>query len=180
MPGPLFIMHSREKQFKSILTDNHEKIFRICCYYLKNVEDRKDLFQEILYNIWKSLKNFCGEAAIDTWVYRIALNTALGYINKEHKRKSDILEIDLQFNPKILNEDDQEQRERLEKLTEELHTKLNQLSVIDKAIMTLLLEELSTREIANIVGITEPNVRVIIHRIKNLMKLEMKGYNYET
>jgi RNA polymerase sigma-70 factor (ECF subfamily) len=172
-------MHQKEKLFKSILTDNQERLFRICCYYLKNTEDRKDLYQEIIYNIWKSLNDFRGEAAIDTWIYRIALNTALGYAGKEHKRKSYTAEIDLQINLKLLYDDDKDQRARLEKSIKELHIKLNQLSVIDKVIMTLLLEELSSKEIASIVGITEPNVRVKIHRIKNQLKLEMKGYDYE-
>lgn len=168
-------MNQKEKLFASILTNNQEKLFRLCCYYSKNSEDRKDIFQEILYNIWKSLKNFRGEAAIDTWIYRIALNTAIGYVNKEHKRQSDTLKIDLLFNHNLLQADDQEQRVRLEESIAELHIKLNQLSIIDKAIMTLLLEELSTKEIANIVGITQANVRVKIHRIKNQLKFEMKG-----
>ena len=79
------------------------------------------------------------------------------------------------FNHNLLQADDQEQRVRLEESIAELHIKLNQLSIIDKAIMTLLLEELSAKEIANIVGITQANVRVKIHRIKNQLKFEMKG-----
>ena len=172
-------MNQKEKLFQSLLTNNQEKLFRICCYYFKNTEDRKDLFQEILYNIWKSLDNFRHEAAIDTWIYRIALNTAIGYVNKEHKRQSYIVKNDLLFDYNQLYADDQEQRVRLEESLEELHLKLNQLSIIDKAIMTLMLEELSTKEIANIVGITQANVKVKIHRIKNQLKFEMKGSNYE-
>ena len=172
-------MNLKEKQFISILSDNQEKLFRICCYYLKNREDRKDLFQEILFNIWKSLGNFRSESAIDTWIYRIALNTAIGYSIREHKRQRYTVGIDLESFHNLLPDEDKEQRSQLEESLEELHLKINQLSIIDKAIMALLLEDLSSKEIANIVGITEPNVRIKIHRIKNQIKIEMKGVNYE-
>ena len=172
-------MHPKEKLFSTILAENHQRLFRICCYYIKNTDDRKDLYQEILFNIWKSLDDFRGAAAIGTFIYRIALNTAIGFSVKEFKRKSRFYGTDLQNNHMDIRFDDDEYQKKLEESVEELHRKLNQLSVIDRLIMTLMLEELPVRDIAGIIGITEPNVRIKIHRIKNQLKLEMKGINYE-
>ena len=62
-------MIQKEKLFQEIIEDNQEKIFRICCYYSKDAEERKDLFQEMLINIWSSLKSFKGESALGTWIY---------------------------------------------------------------------------------------------------------------
>ena len=59
-------MQSKDTEFKSILADNHERLYRICSYYFKNKEDRSDLYQEILYNIWKSLGSFKGKSSINT------------------------------------------------------------------------------------------------------------------
>jgi len=172
-------MQSKDTEFKSILADNHERLYRICSYYFKNKEDRSDLYQEILYNIWKSLGSFKGKSSINTWIYRIALNTAIGYAGREYLRRKSKADIDLHLNLDHLLYDDTDQKQILENSIEELYVKLNQLSVIDKTIMTLMLEEIPTKEIADIVGITEPNVRVKIHRIKNQLKIEMKGYSYE-
>lgn len=168
-------MKPEEEKFRKILSDNHKRIYRICCYYFRNSDDRMDLYQEILYNIWKSLASFRGRSSIDTWLYRIALNTAIAYSGKEYMRKRKKEDINLQYNINHLFYDDADQQEQLEDLIEELYHKLNQLSVIDRTIMTLMLEELPLKQIADIVGITESNVRVKVHRIKNQLKTEMKG-----
>ena len=80
-------MDTKEKYFKSIVNENKDKIYRICCYYLSDKDSRQDLYQEILVNIWKSLDGFRKEAAISTWIYRIAVNSSLMFIYKERKRK---------------------------------------------------------------------------------------------
>ncbi|HOK61653.1 MAG: RNA polymerase sigma factor [Tenuifilum sp.] len=169
---------SREERFKRTVDENKEKIMRICRYYAPSAEDQKDMYQEILINIWKSLDSFRGDSKVSTWVYRIAVNTSLSYAGKQYKLMK--LNVDIEntniknflsteFNDNMLK-DDQFQR---------LQTHLNQLSVIDKAIMGLVLDELTSKEIADIIGITEPNVRIKIHRIKENLRNQMKGENYE-
>ena len=171
-------MENKEEKFRKIVADYKDMILRICRYYAPSQEDRKDMYQETLINIWRSLESFRGESSIQTWIYRITVNTSLSFAGKQYKQLR--LNVDLETsnirNVLIDEENDAVLRENQLK---ELQVHLNQLSVIDKAVMGLVLDELSTREIAEIIGITEPNVRVKIHRIKEYLRMKMKGGQYE-
>ncbi len=79
-------MTNKEAQFKDIVRENGGRIKRICSYYAPDTDEQKDIYQEVLINIWKSLDNFRGEAAISTWIYRIAVNTSLSYMGKSFKK----------------------------------------------------------------------------------------------
>jgi len=163
----------KEEKFKKLVDDNHRRIWRICRYYAPTAEDQKDIYQEVLMNIWKSLDTFRGDAAISTWIYRIAINTSLGFAGKEKRR----IRLHSGTEPDLLLRqfrDEEPDAGLKEQLLSQLETQINQLSVIDKLLISLMLEDLSTREIADIVGITEPNVRVKIHRIKELLSNQMK------
>jgi RNA polymerase sigma-70 factor (ECF subfamily) len=169
-------MSEKEEKFKILIKESSDKILRICRYYSRTEDDAKDLYQEILINIWKSLDTFRGDSAISSWVYRIALNTSLGFASKQFKQLQFTLDIDIN-SLQIL--DSEHFIEDKQTNIEELMVSLNQLSIIDKTIISLVLEELSTKEISEIIGITEPNVRVKIHRIKEILKITMKGKNNE-
>jgi RNA polymerase sigma-70 factor (ECF subfamily) len=171
-------MQRKEERFNLLVKDNHQKIQRICRYYAPVSEDQKDIYQEILVNIWKSLENFRGDSQESTWVYRIALNTAMGFAGKEFRRMRIVLDGGEKNLQNLITEDDSELRIREEQINQ-LQNHLNQLSVIDKAIMSLMLEDLSSKEIAEIIGITEPNVRVKVHRIKETLREQMKGGGHE-
>ncbi len=163
-------MITKEERFKKIVEENKGRIDRICRYYAPSEEDSKDMCQEVLVNIWKSLDSYRGEAAISTWIYRIAVNTSLSQSGKAFKQFKLRVDADMQNLGALLDEDETERRELLEMQFEALQTEINQLSVIDKALISLMLEDLSGKEIANIIGITEPNVRVKIHRIKETLR----------
>jgi len=171
-------MQRKEERFNLLVKENHHKILKICRYYAPVSEDQKDMYQEILVNIWKSLENFRGDALESTWIYRISLNTAMGFAGKEFRRMKIVLDGGEKNLQHIISDDDTEVKLRDDQLSQ-LQNHLNQLSVIDKAIMSLVLEDLSMKEIAEIIGITEPNVRVKIHRIKELLRQQMKGGVYE-
>lgn len=164
---------SKEIRFKQIIEQNSNRIQKICSYYNSNAEDRKDMHQEILVNIWKSLDKFRGDSAVSTWIYRIAVNTSLSFTGKAYHRMKLNLDGDPQNMNLLLDEGELEQKHRTEKNLEELETQLNLLSVIDKALITLVLEGLSMREIADVIGLTEPNVKVKIHRIKEHLKQQL-------
>jgi RNA polymerase sigma-70 factor (ECF subfamily) len=167
-------MKNKEAQFKNIIDENEDRIKRICRYYAPNDLEMKDIYQEILVNIWKSLENFRGESALSTWVYRIAVNTSLSYTGKAFKRMK--LHVNSDFSRlKVLAVDDVEEKQIKENQLEELQTELNQLSVIEKAIMSLVLEGLNYKEISEVIGITEPNVRVKIHRIKDSLRKKLNS-----
>jgi RNA polymerase sigma factor (sigma-70 family) len=167
-------MQTKEARFNLLVKENHHKIQRICKYYAPVTEDQKDIYQEILVNIWKSLENFRGDAQESTWIYRIALNTAMGFAGKEFRRMRIVLDRGEKNLINLISEDDHEVKVKEDQLNI-LQNHLNQLSVIDKAIMSLVLEDLTSKEIAEIIGITEPNVRVKIHRIKETLRDQMKG-----
>ncbi len=160
---------NKETQFKEIVDGNKERIMRICRYYNPNVEDQKDMYQEVLVNVWKSLDNFRGDSKISTWVYRIAINTSLNFTGKAFRQMKLMVDKDVQT-INVLADDDLQLKQQYETDLDMLQTQLNQLTVIEKAMMSLLLEGLSMREIADVIGLTETNTRVKIHRIKDKLK----------
>ena len=160
----------KENRFKQIIEENGRKINSICRYYCPNAEDQKDMVQEVLVNIWKSLDKFRGESTISTWIYRIAVNTSLSFTGKTYRNMKLYINKDPLSMNVLLDEGDLEQKLKTEEQLEQLEISLNQLSVIDKALISLVLEGLSLREIADVVGLTEPNVKVKIHRIKEQLK----------
>ncbi len=172
-------MQKKEEHFNRLVKENNQRIQSICKYYASVTEDQKDIYQEVLVNIWKSLETFRGEAQESTWIYRIALNTALGFAGKEFRRMKFNLDPGEKGIQNILVEDDGVDIKLREDQLNALQVHLNQLTVIEKAIMSLVLEDLSSKEISEIIGITEPNVRVKVHRIKEILREKMNGGNYE-
>ena len=169
----------KEDQFNQILSENSDRIQRICRYYNSNAEDQKDMYQEVLVNIWKSLDNFRGDSAISTWVYRVAVNTSLSFTGKTYKQMKLMVNGNTQNLSSILDDESLEAKHKEESQLNQLQNELNLLSVIDKALISLMLEGLSMKEIADVIGITEPNVKVKIHRIKAHLKTKLTGGTHE-
>lgn len=171
-------MLMKEQKFKQLIEQNRDRIRRICQYYAPRAEDQYDMYQEVLVNIWKSLDSFRGESAISTWIYRIAVNTSLSYAGKELQRLR--LNVSGEHNFQMVFSIDGESAAREKEVQfGEMEMALNQLSVVDKLLISLMLEQLSMREIADIVGITEANVRVKIHRIKETLRNKLMGDTHE-
>ena len=166
---------TKEEKFNTIVSDNGERIRNICRYYNSNAEDQKDMYQEVLVNIWKSLDSFRGDSAMSTWVYRVAVNTSLTFTGKAFRHMKLMVNSETTNLNSILDDENLMQKLAEEKLLERMQLELNQLSVIDKALISLMLEGLSMKEIAEVIGITEPNVKVKIHRIKSQLKEKLKG-----
>ena len=171
-------MNSKDNQYKQIIETNQSRIRSVCRYYAGVSADAEDLYQEILINVWKGLEKFRGDSQLSTWVYRIAVNTALSFVNKKNKYLNFNTYLDDGKAADLVGEDG-DSRVAQEKQLELMSDLINQLSVVDKIIMSLVLEDLSTKEIAEIVGITESNVRVKIHRIKEELREKVKGGNYD-
>ena len=171
-------MSASEQQYKKIIEENQHRIRSVCRHYAGHSGDADDLYQEILINIWKGMESFRGDAQVSTWVYRVAVNTALTYVNKKHKYQNFNLYWDDGKARDLVSEDPEAKVEE-EKKHELVQDLMNQLSVVDKIIISLMLEELTSKEIAEIVGITETNVRVKIHRIKEDLRDKVKGGHYD-
>ena len=163
-----------EKEFLKIVTENQGIIHKVCSIYCSNEEDRRDLFQEILTQLWKSYPSFNGKAKFTTWMYRVALNTAITRF-KKNKRQPD------RSGPAA--ESLQLKYEEYDNGTEEkirqLHQAVNQLSGLEKSIILLFLENNNYEEIAKITGITQNYVRVKMNRIKNKLRKQMNQMQQE-
>jgi RNA polymerase sigma-70 factor (ECF subfamily) len=143
-------------------------IFKIVRAY--TTEDHDDLFQEIIIQVWRSIPAYRREAAVSTWLYRIALNTAIKWTKKE-KRHSDTEPLD---NVQHLL---RESREPVDERLSWLYAEIFKLNEIDRSITLLLLEGFSYKEMSAILGISESNVGVKINRIKK--QLIAKSINYD-
>ena len=147
-----------EIAFLTLMAEHQGIIHKICRLYRDSREDREDLFQEITFQLWKSFPSFKGNSLISTWLYRIALNTAIASYRKE-KPTIDYVEILPEFA-------EESQNEELILRQERLLTAMKQLSESEKAIIALYLDDLSYLQMAEILGISENNVGVKINRIK--------------
>jgi RNA polymerase sigma-70 factor (ECF subfamily) len=152
----------RERQFVELFEQNQASLRRLCYGYLTSSNEVDDLFQEIMTNVWNSLPSFRGEARISTWLYRIAVNTAI--MHRRKRRPSEALE-DVP-DQRASAHRNLELRERLEAL----HRAIARLGDQDRLIVSLLLEGLSYREIADVTGITVNYVGVKISRIKQTLE----------
>jgi len=140
---------------------------------MDNQEDREDLFQEMIFQLWRSFSNFEGKSLFSTWMYRVALNTALVYIKKDKKQ---IKGEELTDRLDVVDYTDHGQKE--EQLTY-FYKAVHELNDIEKALIFLFLEGLSHREIGLQLGITEGNARVKLNRTKDKLQAIIKNKGYE-
>lgn len=173
-------MTPKEQQFRKIVAEQQERVWNICRHYARSADDTNDLQQEVMINVWRNLDSFRAESALSTWIYRIAVNTCLSYIMKENRRSGFNLSLDNKNVEHLMQEDETSEKLITEQKLDALHNTINQLSVIDKLLISLSLEKISTREIADIIGITEPNVRTKLHRIREELRQKMNGGNNES
>lgn len=152
--------------FLSVVQSNKGIIYKVVNSYCQNVEDRKDLVQEIIIQLWKSFDNYDDNFKYSTWMYRISLNVAISFYRKENSRKK----ISNPLTDGIINFHDNEGFEGKETDLGILQQMISELKDLDKALMLLYLEEKSHKEISQIIGISETNVATKINRIKNNLK----------
>ncbi len=163
----------KEKLFINMFNENREKTYRLCYAYLYDKTEIDDLFQEIMVNVWNSLDKFRHESKISTWVYRIAINTALLFNKKTAKKNDLFLKMipDSQFamaTPSHNSESD------INESIKQLHQCINKLEKQDRIIISLVLEGLKYEEIAEVLGLTASHVGVKINRIKPVLLKLMK------
>lgn len=152
--------------------DGHKGlIFKIVRGFSYTPMDQQDLFQEITIQVWRSVPTFRHESAVSTWIYRIALNTAIRWNSKEKKHRD--LDSKMENLPGILSTQNLPADERLNWLYKAIH----QLNEIDRSLILLQLDGFSYREMATILGISESNVGVKINRIKQQLINQSKN-NY--
>ncbi len=160
---------STEQDFIHAITDHQRIIHRVCHLYLKEAQEKEDLFQEILLNAWKGYKNFKGTAKFSTWLYRVALNTAVTFYRKDIRRIMTTAWEDHHLN-ELKNPPNNSEH------IEAMYQAIAELSKVDKAIVMLYLDDFSYQEIGDIIGITPNNVAVKMNRIKIKLQENSKKY----
>ena len=153
-----------DKNFIRQITDNQKIIHKISHVYCAMPEDRQDLFQEVLLNAWRSYASFAHLSKFSTWLYKVALNTALMY-QRSYRKQEKITWLDLQHIQQKAEEIDTP-NEQLQRL----YQAIAHLDEHEKSIVILYLDDLNYKEIAEILGITENNVGVKLNRIKQKLK----------
>ena len=161
----------RESAFKKLYDECRDRIYRMCCYYVTSEEDRKDLYQEVFQNLWKGLEHFRGDSTLSTWAYRVTVNSALSFRARTKTRKKTSAE----YGEFVLSQHQPGRNDPDEGAIDLLRGAIARLPLIDTIILSLVLEEASTREIARTTGLTESNVRVRIHRSKQRLRQLIEG-----
>ena len=154
-----------EKEFENHIKEHELLLHKVCCMYAYNNTDRQDLFQEIVIQLWKAFPAFKGDAKISTWMYRIAINTAITGLRK----KKDFIEL---YEPYTVPEYAVDETTALQKeeQVKELYNAINKLNQVEKAIIMLYMEDRSYEEMEDILGINQGNLRVKMNRIKDKLK----------
>ncbi|WP_111630503.1 RNA polymerase sigma factor [Larkinella arboricola] len=158
-----------EKEFVSLLNRHPGILYKVCSLYCKEPADREDLFQEIVLQLWRAYPGFKNESSVTTWMYRIALNTAISNFRRKAVKVQGVPFSENELQIPDLREDTTDEEVRA------LYGAIEQLSPIEKAVITLYLDDRSYDEIATIIGITKTNVGVKLNRIKAKLERLLKS-----
>lgn len=158
----------QEKTFIEFFKPNQKLIHKICRIYTDNMDDHQDLFQEITIQLWKSFPGFKGDSKFSTWMYRVALNTAITLFRKPQKKDAQAVDVDIST-LKMEYEDYKDDEHKLQKMYKAIY----ELSDVEKALIMMYLEDKPYKEIGEILGITEGNARVKMNRAKNNLRTKI-------
>ena len=161
---------AKEQQFEELVKQYKRTIYSVCYMFSRDNEEINDLFQEILVRLWLGFDQFEQRSSVNTWVYRIALNTAINS-DKRAKRRPQTVPLSTDIDPYDPQESSLEQ-------VRQLYALINQLDVMDRGLVLLWLEGIGYDEIAAIMGITVANVGIKLHRIKEKLVQKSKSVTH--
>jgi len=163
-------MSSNKDLFETLHRDYYAMVMQMCLGFMKgDIDLAKDLSQDVFVNTWQALNQFKGASSYKTWIYRITVNTCLKFL----RDKKDKLQVSIDEKHNYLEDDS---AYTVDTKFQTLYYAIGNLGEVDRLIMMMVLDELGYDEISNIIGISEGNLRVKIHRIKkNLKKLLENG-----
>ena len=162
-----------QEAFIKLVNEHRGMLYKVCRLYCFTEADRQDLFQEIVIQLWRSWPSFRGEARVGTWLYRIALNTAISGLRKKRRH---ITSVDPERLPTGL-QDIQYTAEKEEQL-QLLYAAIEQLTEVERALTMLYLEDKSYQEMEEILGISQNNLRVKMNRIKDKLRKITQAVSY--
>lgn len=156
----------QQKEFTNLLETHIGILLKISAVYSRTAQDRQDLLDEMTYQLWKSFASFQGRSSLSTWIYRVALNTALTKLR--YDRRNVLIpygDVSQHWDQHIVSEDP-----ALRDMYDQLYDSIEMLNDFDKAIILLYLDRHSYEQIAEVMGITQSNVGTRISRIKQQLK----------
>jgi len=156
---------SLENKFLEDFKANQNIVHKVCRIYTSTQDAHKDLFQEITIQLWKNYSKFRGDSKFSTWMYRVALNTAISLYRKSTRQVKTQDITDITYKVSSSEYDDTEEQQ-----LKSLYLAIRKLSDIDKALVFMYLEDKSYKEISITLGITEVNARVKMNRAKEKLK----------
>lgn len=156
-------------RFQALIEEHKKIIYKVCNLYCKSRDDRDDLGQEIIIQLWRSFAAFDGRCQFSTWMYRIALNVAISFYRRESTRMRHVISDEERLLTVIDETGNQTEEIRL------LYQFIEELGPLNKALVLLYLDGNSYQEIAEVLGISETNVATKISRLKKTMKQEFSG-----
>jgi len=158
--------NNKSDKFLSVIESNKGILYKITNSYCQNRDDRKDLIQEIIIQLWQSFDKYNNDYKHSTWIYRIALNVAISFYRNKNRR----MEISNPLPEGVLNYNNSNVLDDTDEDIKFLQQFISELKELDKALMLLYLEEKSHKQISEIIGLSETNVATKIGRIKKLLK----------
>lgn len=161
-------MSAIQNQFEVIYSKYSQKVHRLCLGYTGDSMQADDLLQEVFIKVWENLEKFRGESQVSTWLYRITVNTCLLFLRSNKKQTN----IELEKAVLKISEESNETENKIQLL----YKCISELQETDRLIITLLLEEVPYAEIAEVTSISEGNLRVKVHRIKQQLSTIYSKY----
>ena len=155
-------MKQEEEIFARLVREHKSTIYTVCYMFSKDEDEVQDLFQETLINMWKGMGGFREESKIDTWIYRVALNTCL---TQERKKKREVKKVPLNMDVNYFEDNDANAKQ-----ARILHQRISQLAYVDRALVMLWLDGMSYDEMGAVVGISAQNVATKLFRIKEQLE----------
>ena len=167
-------MDSKQSRFLQLLDENKGILFKICKIYQDDPDDRNDLLQEMVLQLWLAFDSFRGDSKFSSWMYRVALNTAIVFFKKQKRRPDGE-----QLHTGLDRIDETPATDEKEAQLTIFYRAVQQLDKVEKALIYLYMENQPYNEIAASLGISEVNVRVRLNRVKNKLKDIIKNMGYE-
>jgi RNA polymerase sigma factor (sigma-70 family) len=146
-------------QFLTLIADNQSLIFKVCNMYCNNKEDKEDLFQDIVLQLWRSYPAFKGDSKVTTWMYRIAINNAITRLRRESRKEKFAALNEEAF--RVVAEDN-----NIDESISQMYEAIKKLSEVERAITMLYMDDCSYKEMAEILGLSESNVGFKLNKIK--------------
>lgn len=164
-----------ESRFEKHISKHELLLYKICRVYAYNKADRQYLYQEIVIQLWKAFPKFKGDAQFSTWLYRVAINTAITGLRKKKKSIMSYLPV-----TSLEQMGDENSSTGEEERLEQLYKAIEQLNDVEKAIVMLYMEERSYNDMEEILGISQGHLRVKMNRIKEKLRQLTKTFDYGT